>query len=233
MSIVAIKKRSVSDEVFEQIKQQIISGHWAAGDKIPSEMELARMFDVSRVSIREAIHRLVGMGVLYVRRGEGTYVSEIFPKDYFNTLLPILMVERTNLIEMLEFRSILEVQTIKLACRRADQDDIDRLEKTVANMKMNRGDNIKFAAEDLNFHLYLALATNNSVIVKVNAILHDMLKTAMEEVVELTGFDEGIYYHKKILDAVRNRDEEAAAELMSEHIEVTVKKIKEHHRIEL
>ncbi|NLN41216.1 MAG: FadR family transcriptional regulator [Clostridiales bacterium] len=233
MSIIAVKKQSVSDQVFEQIKQQIISGKWAPGEKIPSELELAKMFDVSRVSVREAIHRLIGMGVLYVRRGEGTYVSEMLPEDYFNALLPILMVERSNLIEMLEFRSILEVESIKLACSRANEDDISRLQKTIANMKKNRGDNRKFAAEDLNFHLALAIATHNAVIVKVNAIIHDMLKAAMEKVVELTGFDKGIYYHEKILDALINRDENAATELMREHIEVTMEKIRQHQEIEL
>jgi GntR family transcriptional repressor for pyruvate dehydrogenase complex len=173
------------------------------------------------------------MGVLYVRRGEGTFVSEMLPEDYFNALLPILMVERSNLIEMLEFRSILEVESIKLACSRANEDDISRLQKTIANMKKNRGDNRKFAAEDLNFHLALAIATHNAVIVKVNAIIHDMLKAAMEKVVELTGFDKGIYYHEKILDALINRDENAATELMREHIEVTMEKIRQHQEIEL
>lgn len=233
MNIVAIKKQRVSDQVFEQIKQQIISGKWVPGDKIPSELELAKIFDVSRVSVREAIHRLIGMGVLYVRRGEGTFVSEILPEDYFNTLLPILMVERSNLIEMLEFRSILEVESVKLACRRANNEDIDRLQKTISNMRKNRGDNIKFAAEDLNFHLALAIATHNEVIVKVNAIIRDMLKTAMEKVVELTGFDKGIYYHEKILDALKNRDEDAAAKLMREHIEVTMERIRQHEEVEL
>lgn len=233
MSIISIKKQSVSDQVFEQIKQQIISGQWAPGDKIPGELELAKMFGVSRVSVREAIHRLVGMGVLYVRRGEGTFVSEIVPEDYFNTLLPILMVERSNLIEMLEFRSILEVESIKLACRRADKNDIERLQKSVSNMRKNRGDNRKFAAEDLNFHLALAIATHNAVIVKVNAIIHDMLKTAMEKVVELTGFDKGIYYHEKILEALKNRDENAAVALMREHIEVTMEGIRQHEEVEL
>ncbi len=233
MSIVAIKKQSVSDEVFEQIKQQIISGQWIPGDKIPSELELAKMFEVSRVSIREAIHRLVGMGVLYVRRGEGTFVSEILPKDYFNTLLPILMVEGANLMEMLEFRLILEVETVKLACKRADDDDLSRLDEIVGNMKKYQGDNIKFAAEDLNFHISLAHAAHNSVIVKVNDIIHDMLKIAMEKVVKLTGFEKGIYYHERILEAVINRDEETAAELMREHIEVTMENIRKHQKVEL
>lgn len=233
MSIEAIKKRSISDQVFEQIKQQIISGNWAPGDKIPSELELAKIFDVSRVSVRDAINRLVGMGVLYVRRGEGTFVSEMLPEDYFNTLLPILMVEKPNLIQMLEFRSILEVESIKLACRRANDDDIARLQKTVANMKKNRGDNIKFAAEDLNFHLAIAIATHNAVIIKVNAIIHDLLKMAMEKVIELMGFDNGIYYHEKMLDALIARDEETATNLMREHIEVTMEIISEHKEVEL
>ena len=83
MAITAIEKKRVSDEVFEQMKNNIVSGEWAPGARIPGELELVELFQVSRVSVREAIHRLVGMGVLTIRRGEGTFVSEILPSDYF------------------------------------------------------------------------------------------------------------------------------------------------------
>ena len=138
MAIKPIKQKRVSDEVLEQIKDSIISGEWAPGTKIPGEMDLAEMFGVSRVSIRQAIHRLVGMGVLTIRRGEGTFVSEVFPKDYFNTLLPVLMIEAPDMVEMLEFRAVIEIESARFAALRANDEDISRLEKALSNMKKQR-----------------------------------------------------------------------------------------------
>ena len=225
MAITAIKQRRISDEVFEQIKENIISGEWGPGKKIPGELELVESFGVSRVSVRDAIHRLVGMGILSIRRGEGTYVTEVFPENYFNALLPVLMIDGASLLEMLEFRAMIEVESARLASRRADERDIELMAEILNNMDKSKGNNREFAAEDLNFHTSLALATHNSVIIKVNAIVHDMLKKAMEEIVDLTGYEGGLYYHKKILEAIANKHEDEAAELMREHIDVTINKV--------
>ncbi|NLU32750.1 MAG: FadR family transcriptional regulator [Clostridiaceae bacterium] len=226
MAIKPIKRKTVSDEVLEQIKDNIISGEWAPGTKIPGEMDLAEMFGVSRVSIRQAIHRLVGMGVLTIRRGEGTFVSEVLPKDYFNALLPVLMIEAADLAETLEFRAMIEIESARFAARRATDEDISRMEKALANMKKCQGNYKEFAIEDLNFHTAIALATHNSVVVKVTTILHDMLKDSMEEIVRLRGFQDGLHYHARILDAIKNRDAVAAAELMKEHIVAAIKDVR-------
>lgn len=226
MAIKAIEKKRVSDEVFEQMKDQIVSGEWAPGMKIPGELELVDLFEVSRVSVREAIHRLVGMGVLVIKRGEGTFVSEIIPSDYFDTLLPILTIERSNVLEMLEFRNIIEVESARLVSKRADEQDIERMTNIIKKMEDCQGDKQLFSAQDLNFHYAMAIATHNSVIIKVNAILSDMLKKTMEEIVGLTGYEGGIYYHKKILEAIKNKDEKLSAALMKEHIDSTMNKIK-------
>jgi GntR family transcriptional repressor for pyruvate dehydrogenase complex len=230
MAITAIEKKRVSDEVFEQMKNNIVSGEWAPGARIPGELELVELFQVSRVSVREAIHRLVGMGVLTIRRGEGTFVSEILPSDYFDALLPILMIERPNAIDMLEFRNIIEVESAKLAAKRANDKDIDRMAGIIKKMEDSQGDKDVFSAQDLNFHYAMAIATHNNVIIKVNAILSDMLKKSMEEIVGLTGYEGGIYYHKKILDAIKNKDSELSAALMKEHIDTTMVKIKKGHK---
>ncbi len=227
MAITAIKKKRVSDEVFEQMRNNIVSGEWAVGMKIPGELELVDLFQVSRVSVREAIHRLVGMGVLSIRRGEGTFVSEILPGDYFDTLLPILTIERPDLLEMLEFRNVIEVESARLGSERADKNDINRMTNIIKKMEESQGNKQLFSAQDLNFHYAIAIASHNNVIIKVNTILSDMLKKSMEEIVGMTGYEGGIYYHKKILEAIKNKDSELSASLMKEHIDSTMIKIKE------
>jgi GntR family transcriptional repressor for pyruvate dehydrogenase complex len=225
MAITAIRQKRISDEVFEQMKEHIFSGEWGTGKKIPGELELAEQFGVSRVSVREAIHRLVGMGVLTIRRGDGTYVSEVLPENYLNALLPVLLIEGASINEMLEFRAMIEAESARLASRRANSEDLGRMSEVLAVMEKCKGNVSDFAAADLNFHTAIAMAAHNSVIIKVNAIIHDMLKKTMEEIVGITGYEDGLFYHKKILEAIRNRDEEGAVSLMREHISVTVNKV--------
>jgi len=226
MTMHPVKKKKVVDDVLEQMKSQIIAGNWSSGTKIPGEMELTRIFGVSRVSIREAIHRLAGMGILSIRHGDGTYISEILPKDYFNALLPALLIEAVSLGELLEFREMVEVESAKHAATRATTEDIQLMRDILEAMKRQEGNHLGFATEDLNFHTALALATHNSVIVKVNAIMHDMLKKAMEEIVVLTGFQGGMHYHSRILDAVVQHDPETAMTVMREHIRTTIDRVK-------
>jgi GntR family transcriptional regulator, transcriptional repressor for pyruvate dehydrogenase complex len=225
MSIKPVQKRKVVDEVLDQMKDQILSGTWSPGMKIPGEMELTRMFGVSRVSVREAIHRLVGMGILTIRHGGGTYIAEILPRDYFNALLPALLIESVSLGELLEFREMVEVESARHAATRATPEDIGRMRDILGAMQRHEGDHLRFALEDLNFHTALALATQNSVIVKVNAIMHDMLKKAMEEIVVRTGFQGGMHYHARILEAVEKRDPETAMQVMREHIRTTIERV--------
>lgn len=225
MAIKAIQQKRISDEVFEQMKEHILSGEWGPGKKIPGELELAQKFDVSRVSVREAIHRLVGMGVLTIRRGDGTYVSEVAPEDYLNALLPVLMIDGASLAEMLEFRAIIEVESVRLASQRATSEDLDRMAEAIAVMERNRGNIQEFAAADLNFHVAVAMAAHNGVIIKVNAIIHDMLKKTMEEIVGITGYEGGLFYHERILEAIRSKDEQTAVSLMREHINVTISRV--------
>lgn len=224
MCIRPIEKKEVSEEVFEQLKYNIISGVWPSGTKIPSELELTRLFNVSRVSVREAIHRLVGMGVLNVKKGEGTYVAEIAPYGYFSSLLPILMIERPALLEVLEFRSIIESESARLAARRASEEDIKILEEMIEQMKQRKGDYEKFSKSDLSFHAAIAMATKNSIIVKITSILHDILEAAMEEAVKIVGFDDGIYYHTLIVESIKARNEEKAFSIMREHIDNVIRK---------
>jgi GntR family transcriptional repressor for pyruvate dehydrogenase complex len=226
MSIKPINQKNISDEVLDQIKENIISGEWAPGTKIPGELDLSKMFNVSRVSIRQAIHRLVGMGILNIKRGEGTFVSEVLPRDYFSTLLPVLMIETDSLIEMLEFRAVMEIESARLAAIRANDEDIKRMEEIIANMGKSKKDYKKFALEDLNFHTALSLATHNSVVARVTEIMHEVLKSSMEQIVRLRGFQAGLLYHRRILDAIINKDAEAAADIMREHIETAINDIK-------
>ena len=175
-----IKKQRISEAVMEQMKDTIISGEWSPNKKIPGEMELVSLFGVSRISVRQAIHQLIGMGVLTIRRGEGTYVTESVPSQYFNILLPHLLIEKPDIIEVFEYRCILESKAAALAAERATSEDIMLLEdvyKKLGECKNDYDDCVKY---DMLFHSIIASATKNSIIIKITSILYNNLKTGLK-----------------------------------------------------
>lgn len=223
MEISKIPKRNISDEVFEQMKRNIISGGWTPGKKIPSELKLSEMFGVSRISIRQAIHMLVGMGILNSKIGDGTYVSETVSSQYFDVLLPYLIIDKPSIYEVFEFRSILERKSAYLAAERATPNDILLLEEALKRIENNKDNYDKYIECDLNLHTLIASTTKNAVIVKISAILYDMLISSMRVAVEYTGVNTGTYYHTKIIDSIKNKDSRAAADFMEEHITSSMK----------
>jgi GntR family transcriptional repressor for pyruvate dehydrogenase complex len=226
MNIEPIVKRSISEEVADRIKRSIMEKQWLPGEKIPGEMELSRLFGVSRVTVREAIASLCGMGLLSTRRGEGTFVAEVLPNEYLNTLLPMLMIEGGSMDEILELRQIIEVESVGFAALRADENDVLAMEKIIARMEDYEGHDEEFAEADLAFHTAVAAATHNGAVVKVISLLHDMLQSAMEEIIKIMGYSKGLYFHKQILEAIKDKDVKKAKEMMRNHIEETVKSVK-------
>ncbi|MDF2523468.1 MAG: transcriptional regulator, GntR family [Clostridiales bacterium] len=225
MPIKQITKKNISTEVFDQIKNNIISGEWRPGDKIPSENELGNLFGVSRVSIRAALQKLCVLGLLTTRHGEGTFVSDLSPDMYMNSLIPILALDETQLVEVLEFRRIIEVESVKLAAQRAQDEDIKELEEIVRIMKESTYDPKKFAEEDSFFHETLVKSAKNPIIYKVNTIIKDILLSHQIKIQEIMGPTLALKYHPAILEAVKKGDSELASKLMEEHIRTTIESV--------
>lgn len=225
MAITTIKKDSITDQVFNQIKENIISGEWAPGNKLPSENELSKSFGVSRVSIRSAIQKLSILGILTTKQGEGTHVNNLSPGMYMNALMPMLMLNESQLLEVLEFRRIIEIESAKLAAQRADPKDIADLETIMKKMEKDSSDRKQFALEDSNFHTALAKAGKNSIIIKVNMIIKDLLISHQIKIQEMLGPSGALKYHPMIIDAIKSKDAESAEKLMREHITVTIDQV--------
>jgi len=222
-----LKKTSVRLQVFEQMKNQILRGVWKPGTKIPSENQLTELFGVSRISVREALQKLVALELLDTRHGEGTFVRELTAGTVMNSLIPIMLLTKNDLLDVLEFRMTIEAGIIGLAVDRADADGIAELKALLQKMKRFKNDTAKFAAYDLEFHFALGRMTRNPVIIKVLVIMKDILSASMENIVRSLGVDIGIRYHTIILDAVRSGEKEKARRLMLEHIEATINGILE------
>ena len=215
-------KLSVSSAVLEKIKNNILSGDWPPGCKLPGELELTQIFGVSRVSVRHALHQLVGMGVLDIRRGEGTFVSTDVPHTYFDTLLSMLIVTRNDIREVLEMRMIIETESVRLAATRATEEDLDTLQKHLDGMRGSVDDIANYSNYDLEFHHRIAVASKNSLLLKIFTLIYEVLSAAMMEAIPSMGYETGIYYHSLTLDAMKARNPEAAASYMRQQLQAMI-----------
>ncbi len=223
-----IKKReSLSRQVFEQLKEQIIVGTWEPGEKIPSENELSKILNVSRVTVREALQTLVALDLLEKKQGEGTFIKQLSGETYIDALLPTFVnLKRPKAFSVHEYRKIIEVGAMELVVERVTDEDIKELKKILSKMKEHKDDLKKFALEDLNFHLTLCQITKNPIIEKANYLMKDYLKETMIEVVRSMGSDSGIDFHGKIIIAIENKNKNEAKKLMEDHLDSNIKYLK-------
>ncbi len=226
--IIRVQKNNVSDQIFEQLKDNIAHRVFAPGTKLPSENDLADSFGVSRISVRAAIQKLVAIGLVESRSGEGTFVKKPEASIYLNAIIPMLILEPKGIIELLEFRKGLEMQSCELAASRATAEEIDQLKKIVDQMNesFDQGNIEKYSVEDFDFHFCIAKMTKNSVIENVLLMLKEPIFTHLEEMNEQLGLELGNYGHKNIFEAIKNRDPKAASYFMERAIESSIEKMK-------
>jgi len=222
-------KYTVSDKVYHHLIYNILSGRWKVGDKITSENDLAEALGVSRNSVRTAIGRLIALDVLESRRGGGTFVRSTDSAGmYLSSIMPALLLSENALPEILEFRRIIEVETARLAAVRADEADIAALEDNLALMRSTEYDQETFSRLDMQFHEIIAGAARNALLIRVFGIVRDVLIASQVFVQRTVGPQYTFIYHPRIIDAIKKRDAELAAQIMTEHIDVTVEQAMLH-----
>lgn len=220
-AIKAIKRNSVTKEVYDQLKNAIASGEWAVGEKLPSENELAAQMGVSRISIRAAIQQLSGIGLIESRQGEGTFVCELNGTQHLKRLIPAMALTKTNLKNVLELRMVVEAQTAALAAERCPPEILTEL-KDIYH-RHNEAQGVEESAElDATFHYAIAKATENPLIEQVYSVIYDAYANAFREIVSVMGTEQAMYFHGMIIRAIEARDPKAAGEIMDKHVRETI-----------
>lgn len=222
MPISPINRSILSEQVFHQIKDSIVRGEWLPGDKLPSEHELCQMFSVSRVPIREALRKLCAIGVLETRRGEGTYVSYLTAGSFMNSLLPVLILNKKNMMDILQYRSMVEGESAALAAQNATDDDISKLRECIDSITRIARPCLEFSQADLRFHRLIAEATQNSLLKGISVVIQDILLSYYRKINEVMGIERAIHYHTLIYEAIRDKDAVNARKWMNEHVRTTV-----------
>ena len=218
MAIQKVQKASVSDQVFRQMQEQILEGAWKPGEKIPSENELAELFGVSRVTVRNALQKLAALGLLETRFGEGSFVREAEASLLFQPVIPAAYLGNKKLEEILQFRWMVEGPVCEEACRLAGPEATEELGQIYREMEKNREDLSRFARYDYQFHLKLAEITGNSILTQMYRIINDVMENAFDRIVLARGSAAGLHYHGEILKAFQSGDAQKAGGAMREHM---------------
>jgi GntR family transcriptional repressor for pyruvate dehydrogenase complex len=215
----AIRRNKVYEDVARQIERLILK-KLRPGDKLPSERELAETLGVSRSSIRDAIRSLELMGMVEPRQGAGTIVREITSNSVANPLANALKHKEELMSELLDFRLMLEPSLASRAAAHASADEISEMEDILKRQagKLRVGEST--IAEDSEFHYAVALASGNSVVLKVLDTLMDLLRETRERSLQVEGRPQkSLAGHNRILAAIKRHDAEAAKAAMRRHIE--------------
>jgi len=214
-----IRRNKVYEEVARQL-ERIILKKLHPGDKLPSERELAESLGVSRSSIRDAIRSLELMGLVEPRQGAGTVVREISADALMNPLTNVLRHKMELVGELLDFRKMLEPPLAARAATHASDEELEEMEEILRRQETKFRSGELAIEEDSEFHYSIAMASGNSVVLKVLDVLMDLLRDTRERSMQLEGRPQrSLAGHRRILMAIKKRDAEAAKAAMRRHIE--------------
>lgn len=211
-------KGILSEKVADDIRTMILEENLIPGDKLPNEIEMTKIINVSRSTIREAIKILVSTNVLEVKRGRGTFVTDN-PGVSKDPLGVHFMEEDNLLLHFFEMRLIIEPSVVELAVQRGDDDAIDLIEKAFEEVEvlLKSGENHTLA--DIKFHNAIAKASNNPIMERIIPVINNGIEGGYSKTKDNPEVSEVVLeQHAKIMKFIKARYAEAAKLAMEEHI---------------
>lgn len=214
-----LSKDRLSAQVADRIQDDILKGGMGEGERLPSERELADRFGVSRIVIREGIKMLEERGIVQVRTGSGSYVTNLQPEALAESMGLFLQQEGAPLAYLQEVRFTIEVEMAALAARRRTDVDIECVAKTLQKMHDSKDNLDEFVQADLDFHIALAQATQNPLFILLIKTLNPLMLDLRYKANRVKGARErALHYHRQILDHIRNLNAADAKDEMAKHL---------------
>jgi len=213
-----IETKTITQVIVDRLIALIKAGTFQSGEKLPSEKELMKRFEVGRSSVREALHSLVTLRLLEARPGKGYFVSDRLlniPKD----LLDNLASKERDFLNLMEAREALEIAIARAAVKRATPHDLRQLEEIyeeISRAAEQGEDLLRFTGK---IHLAIAAATHNSVFVRLLEALMPLwpIKTMRRAI----SAEEHLRLHRKLIDGLYEKDGKKIVQLMRQHLSIT------------
>lgn len=219
-----LNRTNVAQQIVDIIVASIVEGKLKPGDQLPNERALALKYGVSRVPLREALSSLRQMGIIVTKHGIGTFINDVNATFLMNQLSSYLFLQEKPVIEVLQLRRLIEVESARLAAIHATNENLEKLKIAEIDareqlFKLREGSDNSFGEADLKFHQAIAEASYNSLFVQFLDSIHGTLH--IHQVLsqkEPQPIDDVAKYHRKIVEAILERDAEKSARMMLNHI---------------
>lgn len=215
-----VKKTRVYEEIVSKIKDMLENGRLKSGDQLPGERELSEVFQVSRSSVREALRTLETQGYLESRQGEGTYIASKPVESLVSPLASVIFTEKDSQMELFEMRRLIEPQIAFLAAERATPEEIAMMEQALIQQEEAVARGETGTDVDKSFHYLMAKATKNKVLLRLTDSMRDLFARSRDKYLQVEGRPgKSISRHRQVLDAIKAKDGELAAQVMLEHVQ--------------
>ncbi len=209
-------RKHISQEIFEKLREAILSGDLPAGYVLPNENELCQKLNIGRGSLREAYAPLETLHLI-TRTKAGTYVNS--QREIQNSMNLEAIAQRATPQSLSEYRHIAEVGIVQLASQKAVPADIEQLEKILDEMRTCPNDAAKLSQLDFDFHSTLVRITKNELLLITFNTIRSIYESFTESVFASGYFEESLLDHQNIIDAVKSGDPQAAGEMMTRHLD--------------
>jgi GntR family transcriptional repressor for pyruvate dehydrogenase complex len=221
MAYKAVRTSRLYEQIVQQIEESILKGALKPGNQLPAERELAQQFGVSRTAVREAVKALREKGLVEAYSGRGTFVTDGTSQAIRQSLdLMVKIGQPDGSTSLAELRAILEPEIAVLAATRVEEQHLTTMREAVAIMDRSRQDPDAFIEADLDFHLALAEAAANPLILSLIDSIVGLLREQRMKIFRVDGGPErGQFHHKRILQAIEHRDPEQARATMRDHLQ--------------
>ncbi len=216
-----VRTSRLYEQIVQQIEASVLNGTLKPGDQLPAERELAQRLGVSRTAVREAVKALREKGLVEAYSGRGTFVTDgtsQAARQSFDLMVKIGQQEGSP--HLAELRLILEPGIAALAADRVKDEDVAAMREAVEVMERSQKDPEAYIEADLDFHLALAEAVANPLILSLIDSIVGLLRQQRIKIFNVEGGPQrGQVHHKRILEAVERRDPEMARAAMRAHLE--------------
>lgn len=201
-------RKSLSRQVLESMESLIREGEWPVGGRIPAEPELARLFEVSHNTAREAVQGLIHAGMLVARPGDGTYVISA---DRLDAALDSRL-RQSDMGRVLEARLAIEKAIVALAAANRTEDDLAAMQAALDKCKQRTGSGID---DDMAFHACIADATRNPILSQIYRVIAEHLRCHFEELLAERQYDPAaLALHDELLACMRARNATRAQQIV-------------------
>lgn len=210
------KSNGITEELLDLIKKKQLS----PGERLPAERELARMMNVGRPSLREALQTLAHMNVVEIKPGSGTYITALQPEKLVEHLEFVFELDETSIFHLFETRKTLELQTAFLAAEKITVEELEHLAIFMAEMQdLSFDHHEQREIADREFHKLIATASRNPLLQRFVSIVNRLGTRSRRLSYNIPGsIERTLGEHQAILSALKNHDPQAAQAAMLNHL---------------